>query len=127
MSWFSKKQNCVALSTVESEYVTVGSCVAQILWIKQQLLDFEIVISKIPISCDNTSAINISKNPIQHSRTKHIDIKHHFIRDHVLKGDIVLEFVSTSEQLVDILTKPLDEKTFISIRRKLGMCDLTEF
>ena len=59
--------------------------------------------SKIPILCDNTSAINISKNPIQHSRTKHIDIKHHFICDHVLKGDIELKFVSTSEQLADIL------------------------
>ena len=127
MSWFSKKQNCVALSTTESEYVAAGNCVAQILWIKQQLLDFETVLSKIPILCDNTSAINISKNPIQHSRTKYIDIKHHFIRDHVLKGDIKLEFVSTSEQLTDILTKPLDEKTFISIRRRPGMCDLNEF
>ena len=62
--------------------------------------------------CDNTGAINISKNSIQHSRIKHIDIKHHFIRDHVLKGDIELEFVSTFEQLADILTEPLDEKTF---------------
>ena len=77
--------------------------------------------------CDNTSDINISKILIQHSRTKHVDIKHHFIRDHVLKGDIELEFISTSDQLADILTKPLDEKTFISIRRKLGMCDLNEF
>ena len=59
--------------------------------------------------CDNTSAINISKNSIKHSRTKHIDIKHHFIHDHVLKGDIELEFVSTSDQLADILTKPFDE------------------
>ena len=66
------------------------------LWIKQQLLDFEIVFSKVPIMCDNTSTTNISKNLIQYSRTKHIDIKHHFIRDHVLKGDIELEFVSTS-------------------------------
>ena len=77
--------------------------------------------------CDNTSAINVSKNLIQHSRTKHIDIKHHFIHDHVLKGDIELEFVSTLEQLADILTKFLNEKTFISIRRRLGMCDLNEF
>ena len=57
MSWFSKKQNCVALSTAESEYVAADSYVAQILWIKQQILDFEIVTSKIPILCDNTSAI----------------------------------------------------------------------
>ena len=76
--------------------------------------------------CDNTT-INISKNPIQHCRTKHIDIKHHFIRDHVLKGDIELEFISPSEPLADILTKSLDKKTFISIRQRLGMCDLNEF
>ena len=67
--------------------------------------------------CDNTSAITILKNLIQHSRTKHIDIKYHFIRDHVLKGDIELEFVSTSDQLAHILTKPLNEKTFVLIRR----------
>ena len=127
VSWFSKKQNCVALSTAESEYVAAGSCVAQILWIKQQLMDFEIMFSKIPIKCDNTSAISISKNPIQHSRTKHIDIKHHFIRDHVVKGDIELEFVPTTDQLADIFTKPLDEKTFVSIRRRIGMCDVNEF
>ena len=77
--------------------------------------------------CDNTSAINILKNLIQHSRTKHIDIKHHFIHDHILKRDIELEFVSTSDQLADILTKPLDEKIFISIRTRIGMCDLNEF
>ena len=127
MSWFSKKQNCVELSTVESEYVAAGSCVAQILWINQQILDFGITFSKIPIKCDNNSAISISKNPIQHSRNKHIDIKYHFIRDHVLKGDIELEFVSTSEQLANILTKSLDEKIFILIRQRLGMCDLNEF
>ena len=77
--------------------------------------------------CDNTNAINISKNLIQHSRIKHIDIKHYFICDHILKGDIELEFVSTSDPLADILTKSLDEKTFILIRRKIGMCDLNEF
>ena len=77
--------------------------------------------------CDNTSAINILKNLIQHSRTKHIDIKHNFIHDHVLKGDIELEFIFTSEQLADILTKPFDKETFISIRQRLGMCDLNEF
>ena len=77
--------------------------------------------------CDNTSDINISKNLIQHSRTKHIDIKYHFIRATVLKGDIELEFVSTSDQLADILTKPLDEKAFVLICRRIDMCDLNEF
>ena len=89
--------------------------------------DFEITFSKVPVKCDNTSAINISKNFIQHSRAKHIDIKHHFIRDYVLKEDIELEFVSTSDQLVDTWIKPFDEKSFVSIHRRICMCDLNEF
>ena len=124
VSWFSKKQNCVALSTAEAEYVAAGNCVAQILWIRQQLRDFGLDYKEVPIKCDNTSAINLTKNPIQHSRTKHIDIKHHFIRDHALKGDINLEFVCTKEQLADILTKPLDREKFIYIRTQLGMIEL---
>ena len=126
VSWFSKKQNSVALSTAEAEYISAGSCCAQILWIKQQLKDFGSEQNQIPILCDNTSAINISKNPIQHSRTKHIEIRHHFIRDHVQKGDIVLEFVDTKHQLADIFTKPLSEDQFSYIRRELGMIDVNE-
>jgi hypothetical protein len=121
VSWFSKKQNSVALSTAEAEYVAVGSCCAQSLYIKQQLEDFKILFDHIPIRCDNTSAISLSKNPIQHSRTKHIEIRYHFIRDHVQKGDIELEFVSTDSQWADILTKPLIEERFCTIRREIGM------
>ena len=75
----------------------------------------------IPIKCDNTSAICLTNNPIQHSRTKHIEIKHHFIRDQVQKGDIVLEFVDTLHQLADIFTKPLDNDRFCTIRREIGL------
>ncbi|KAF7119794.1 hypothetical protein RHSIM_Rhsim13G0158900 [Rhododendron simsii] len=121
VSWFSKKQHSVALSTAEAEYVAVGSCCAQILWMKQQLEDFGLFFDHIPIKCDNTSAINLTKNPIQHSRTKHIDIRHHFIRDHVQRGDVVIDFVRTDNQLADIFTKPLSEDRFCSIRREIGM------
>ena len=86
ISWHSKKQICVALSTTEAEYIAVGSCCAQILWLKQQLANFGLQISKVPLMCDNTSAINLTKNQIQHSRTKYIEIRHHFIRDHVSNG-----------------------------------------
>ena len=75
----------------------------------------------IPIKCDNTSAINLSKNPVQHSRTKYIEIRHHFLRDHVQKGNIVLEFVNTDKQLADIFTKPLSEDRYNFIRCELGM------
>ena len=84
-SWLSKKQNSVALSTTEAEYVSADSCCTQVLWMKQQLLDYRIDVGTIPIKCDNTSIICPTKNLIQHSRTKHIEIRHHFIRDHVLK------------------------------------------
>ena len=90
---------------------------------KQQLLDYRLKLDHIPIRCDNTSAINLTKNPIMHSRTKHIEIRHHFIRDHVQNGDCVVEFVETTKQLADIFTKPLAKENFFFIRRELGMID----
>ncbi|GMI84085.1 hypothetical protein HRI_002077800 [Hibiscus trionum] len=125
VSWFSKKQNSVALSTTEAEYISLGSCCAQVLWMKQQLLDYGVKIETIPLRCDNTSAICLTKNPIQHSRTKHIEIRHHFIRDHVLKNDVVIEFVDTLNQLADIFTKPLDKERFWTLRRELGLTSLS--
>nr|KYP57466.1 Copia protein [Cajanus cajan] len=123
VSWHSKKQNSVALSTAEAEYIAAGSCCAQILWMKQQLSDYGLLLDHIPIKCDNTSAINLSKNPVLHSRTKHIEIRHHFLRDHVQKGDCVLEFVETKSQLADIFTKPLPKENFFSIRQELEILD----
>ena len=73
------------MSTAEAEYVVAASCCAQLLWIRQQLKDFYVDTGCIPIYYDNTSAINIFKNPCQHKRTKHIDIRHHFLRDNVTK------------------------------------------
>lgn len=125
ISWNSKKQVSVALSTVEAEYIAAGSCCAQILWMKQQLLDYGLKLNKTPIRCDNTSAINLTKNPIQHSRTKHIDIRHHFLRDHVEKGDCVFEFVETTNQLADIFTKTLPKESFFRIRSELGILDIS--
>ena len=86
-------------------------------------MDYGIKLNHIPIKCDNTSAINLSKNPIQHSRTKHIDIRHYFLRDHVQNGDILLEFVDTNNQLADIFTKPLNEERLNFIKHDLGMID----
>ena len=79
VSWHSKKQNSLALSTAEVEYIATVLCCAQILWMKQTLSDFYLSFEHVPIKCDNTSAINISKNHVQHSRTKHIEIRHHFL------------------------------------------------
>ncbi|KAL8090230.1 hypothetical protein AgCh_039633 [Apium graveolens] len=88
------------------------------------LRDFGIKCGKVPIYCDNTSTINISKNPVNHSRTKHIDVRHHFLRDNAVKGKIELVFVPTEYQLADIFTKPLGEARFSTIRRELGMCSV---
>ena len=119
VSWHSKKQNSVVLSTAEVEYIAAGLGCAQVLWMKQTLSDFGLTYSHVPIKCDNTSAISISKNLVQHSRTKHIEIRHHFLRDHAQKGDITLDFVRTEDQLADIFTKPLNENQFVNIRRQL--------
>ena len=91
---------------------------------RQQLFDYGLKLDHISIRCANTSAINLSKNPILHSRTKHIEIRHHFLRDHVQKGDCILEFVDTKNQLVDIFTKPLPKENLFAIRRELGLIDL---
>jgi len=124
ISWHSKKQACVALSTAEAEYIATGSCYAQILWLKQQLADFGLQINKVPLMCDNTSAINLTKNQIQHSRTKHIEIRHHFIKDHVSNGDCEGKFIETKLQLADIFTKPLPKQMFFFLRNELGILDL---
>ena len=104
-----------------AEYISAASCCSQLLWIKHQLEDYNLFKSKIHILCDNTATIDLSKNPITHSRAKHIEIKHHFIRDHVQKGVVELQFVSTEDQLADLFTKPLTEDRLISLRERLGM------
>ena len=123
MSWSSKKQNSVSLSTAEAKYIAAGSCCAQLLWMTQTLIDYGIYVKHVPLLYDNESAIKIGHNPVQHSRTKHIEVRHHFIRDHVAKGDIDLKHVHTEEQLADIFTKPLDEKVFCRLRGKLNIID----
>ena len=121
--WSSKKQNCVSLSTAEAEYIAAGSCCAQLLWMKQTLKDYGINKKKVPLFCDNESAIKFSHIPVQHSKTKHIEIRHHFLRDHVLKEDIDIIHVNTEDQLADIFTKPLDEKTFCKLRCELNILE----
>eukprot|EP00253_Pinus_taeda_P035842 PITA_35842 len=124
VSWLSKKQSSIALSTAEAEYVAAASCCTQLLWMMQTLQDYQITCTPpISILCDNTSAINISKNPVMHSKTKHIPIKYHFLREQVLEQKVKLEYVPSKEQFSDILTKPLPRETFEYLRQKLGVVD----
>ena len=92
---------------------------------RNQLRDYGLDLNHIPIYCDNTSAIAISNNPVQHSRTKHIDIMYHFIREHIMNGTVELHFVPTADQIADIFTKPLDEATFSKLVSELGMLNLS--
>ncbi len=121
IAWSSRKQSSVAQSTAESEYVAAASCCSQILWLLSTLKDYGLTFEKVPLFCDNTSAINIANNPVQHSCTKHIDICFHFLRDHVEKGDVELQFFDTKLQLADIFTKPLDSNRFAFLRGELGI------
>jgi hypothetical protein len=127
VSWASEKQNSVALSTAEAEYITVGHCCAQLLWMRQTLRDYGYKLIKVPLLCDNESAIRMADNFVEHSRTKHIDIRYHFLRDHQQKEDIKISYVSTHNQLADIFTKPLDEKTFSKLRNELNILDSRNF
>jgi hypothetical protein len=90
------KQNSVALFTTEAEYVAASSCCVQLLWMRQTLKDYGYTMNHISLLCDNESAIKIAYNSCEHSRTKHIDIRYHFLRDHAIKGDIVISHVGTN-------------------------------
>ena len=124
ISWTSKKLNSISTSTAEAEYVVAGSCCAQVLWMRNQLLDYNLHLSKAPIYCDITSAIAIANNPILHSKTKHIEIRYHFIKDHVMNGDLELHFVPTEYQLANLFTKPLDETRFNLLISELGILNI---
>nr|GEZ90947.1 copia protein [Tanacetum cinerariifolium] len=121
VSWSSKKQQSTAISTTEVEYIAMSGCCAQILWMRSQLTDYGFDFNKIPLYCDNRSAIALCCNNVQHSRFKHIDIHHHFIREQVDRGVVELYFVTTDYQIADIFTKALPRQRFEFILPCLGM------
>ncbi|GKE84744.1 hypothetical protein Tco_1558486, partial [Tanacetum coccineum] len=105
----------------KAECIAMSGCCAQILWMRSQLTDYAFVFNKIPLYCDNRSAITLCYNNVQHSRSKHIDMRHHFIREQVEKGVVELYFVMTDYQLADIFTKALPRGRFEFILPRLGM------
>ncbi|CAM8909619.1 unnamed protein product [Rhodiola kirilowii] len=121
VSWGSKKQNSVVLSTAEAEYIAAAACCAQILWLGNQLSDFNLHFDQVRIFCDNTSAISIAKNPVQHGKSKHIEIKHHFLRDCVEKELVTINFCRSEDQVADIFTKSLHKDAFEKLRMELGL------
>jgi hypothetical protein len=122
VAWLSKKQGSTSLSTTEAEYIAVATCCTQVLWMIQTLADLEVkYTAPIPIHCDNTSAISVSKNPVFHSKTKHIPIKYHFLREQVTNQIVQVLYIPTTEQIADIFTKPLAKTPFEYLRQKLGV------
>lgn len=126
VSWSSKKQKCVALSTAEAEYIALSSAAQESIWLRQLLTELGNS-SEMPtiIFEDNKSSIAMTKNPQFHGRAKHIDIKHHFIREQVSCGTVQLEHCPTTEMTADILTKGLSRETFGKHRAKSGVVELT--
>nr|GEV07303.1 copia protein [Tanacetum cinerariifolium] len=120
VTWSSKKQRSTAISTTETEYISMFGCCAQILWMRSQLIDYSFTFNKIPLYCDHRSAIALCCNNVQHSWSKHIDIRHHFIREQVKKGMVDLLFVTTDYQLADIFTKALPRERFEFLLQRLG-------
>ncbi|GJU89340.1 retrovirus-related pol polyprotein from transposon TNT 1-94 [Tanacetum coccineum] len=125
VSWSSKRQKSAAISSTEAEYIALSGCCAQVLWMRSQLTDYGFGFNKIPMYCDNKSAIALCCNSVQHSRSKHIDIRFHFIKEHVENGVIELYFVNTEYQLADIFTKALGRERIEFLINKLGMRSFT--
>lgn len=127
VSWTSKKQDAISLSTTKFEYIVAASNYTQVIWMKQMMKDIRVVYNEpTVIYCDNYSAINISKNPMFHSKTKHILINFHCLREKVSGKEIRQEYVSTKEQISYIFTKPLLAETFVYLRNKLGVIAMNQ-
>eukprot|EP00268_Persea_americana_P008044 TRINITY_DN13089_c0_g1_i1.p1 TRINITY_DN13089_c0_g1~~TRINITY_DN13089_c0_g1_i1.p1 ORF type:complete len:530 (+),score=94.20 TRINITY_DN13089_c0_g1_i1:90-1592(+) len=127
VSWSSKKQQIVTLSTTEAEFVAAISCACQAIWLKRMLEELHCCQEgSIPVFCDNSSAIKLSKNPVFHGRSKHIDVRYHFLRDLCTDGVIDMIYCRSEDQVADILTKPLKLPVFVKLRELLGVCSLKD-
>lgn len=121
-SWNSKKQSTTAQSTAEAEYIACSSCANQCIWLRKLMGDLgHAQEGPTIIKCDNTSAISIAKNPVQHGRTKHIPVKYHSLREFEDLGEVSLEYVNSEENLADAFTKPLGKTRFEALRTFLNV------
>ncbi|KAG6616766.1 RxLR effector candidate protein [Phytophthora cinnamomi] len=123
ISWRSKKQRTVALSSTEAEYMALSEATQEAVWLKVFLRELGEMASDeaIKIYEDNQGSIALAKNPEFHKRTKHIDIRYHFVREKVEDGQVVLEYCSTKDMLADIMTKAITSVQFEVLRHKLGI------
>jgi hypothetical protein len=123
VAWSSKKQPVVTLSTTEAEFIAAASCACQSVWMHRILEKLGHEQNKCTVVfCDNSSTINLSKNPVLHAKSKHIDVRFHFLRDLTKDGVIKLEHCDSKDQIADIMTKPLRQHVFLKFRESLGVC-----
>jgi hypothetical protein len=111
--WRSKKQSCIALSTMEAEYVACSTATQDVVKSASDL---------VTIYCDNTAAIAVAKDPKYHGKTKHIKMRYHYIREAITKQDVILKHISTNSMVTDPLTKPIARDVFVRHVRSLGLC-----
>lgn len=120
ISWCSKKQKTVALSSAEAEYIAATDAACEAIWLRRMLFDLkQSQHHPTTIHCDNMSAIAMTKNTVFHARSKHIELRHHLIRDLVNKGEISLDFINTNDQPADILTKAVTTEKFDKVKKQL--------
>ncbi|XP_019181955.1 PREDICTED: uncharacterized protein LOC109177102 [Ipomoea nil] len=125
ISWLSKKQRTVARSSTEAEYKALADVSAEVTWVVSLLQELGLHSGgPATLWCDNLGATYLCANPVFHARTKHVEIYYHFVRDKVASGDFVVNYVSTTDQLADILTKPLPSTRFAALRDKLNVAML---
>ncbi len=122
VSWLSKQQPVVALSSCEAEYIALSAAVQELIWLNRLLgeLGFKDLVFTV-IYEDNQGAIALAKNPVGHKRTKHIDMRYHFIREKIDRGQLVLKYRSTKDMTADIFTKGLPVNKFVQFRADLGV------
>jgi hypothetical protein len=122
ISWQSRKKSSIALSTMEAEYIAACSVSCEAIWLWKLLTSlFDLEMRETVILCDNQSCIKMTENHVFHDRSKHIEIRYYFIRDMVQWGALKLQYISTDEQVADVMTKPLSRVKFEHFRDKLGI------
>ena len=122
ISWLSKRQPSVTLSTAEAEYVALSTATQEAVWLRRMLAELQVKPEDPTVIMeDNTGAIAIAKNLVSHSRTKHIDIRYHYVREAVQDYLINLRYCLTEEMTADVLTKSLPRERFEKLRKNMGL------
>ncbi|GFZ14648.1 hypothetical protein Acr_24g0008380 [Actinidia rufa] len=120
ISWSAKKQPTVARSSTEAEYIAIAQAAAELAWLRMLLTGLGINTFVSPtLWCDNLSTISLASNPVFHARTKYIEVDYHYIREQVVAKNLVLQHISSTDQVDDVLTKPLSSTRFIYLQSKL--------